>query len=69
MAEKKNGSWNMVQMYCPNCGTLNVGYKGKDGKHCFRCQQCAVVMIRSYKNRRQDLIEVTVPKGTDRLIG
>ncbi len=68
MVEKKKSSWTVVQMYCPNCGTLNVGYKDQNERYRFRCKRCEVVMVRSYKNRRQDLIEITVPKGADRLI-
>lgn len=67
MPEKEMGSWTAVQMYCPNCGTLNVGYKNQEGKYRVRCKRCTVVLLRSYKNRRQDVIEITLPKGTDRL--
>ena len=59
MPEKEMCSWTEVQMFCPNCGTLNVGYKDQEGKYRFRCKRCGVVMLRSYKNRRQDVIEVT----------
>ena len=67
MPEKKMSLWTAVQMYCPNCGTLNMGHKGQEGKDRFRCKRCTVVMLRSYKSRRQDVIEITLPKGTDRL--
>ena len=69
MPEKEMGSWTAVQMYCPNCGTLNVGYKDQEGKYRVRCKRCTVVLLRSYKNRRQDVIEVTLPKGSNRLTG
>lgn len=64
--EKKN-TWTVVQMYCPNCGTLNVGYKDQEGRNHFQCKKCTVVMVRSYKNRRHDIIELTIPQGLDRV--
>ena len=67
MAREKIVLWATVQMYCPNCGTLNVGYEDSNGKHRFQCKRCAVVMVRSYKNRRHDLIELTVPQEKGRL--
>ena len=47
MPKKEMGSWTAVQMYCPNCGTLNVGYKDQEGKYRFRCKRCTVVLLRS----------------------
>lgn len=41
MQEKEIGSWTAVQMYCPNCGTLNVGYQAQEGKYRFRCKRCS----------------------------
>ena len=67
MPKKEMGSWTAVQMYCPNCGTLNVGYKDQEGKYRFRCKRCTVVLLRSYKNRRQDVIEITLPSLTTML--
>ena len=67
MAKKEFNAWTAVQMYCPNCGTMSVGYKDEEGKCHFQCERCSVVMVRSYKNRRHDLIEITVPQGRERL--
>lgn len=69
MARKELNTWTAVQLYCPNCGALNTGYKDPDGKSRFQCKQCTVVMVRSRKNRRRDLIEVSVPQGCERLSG
>jgi len=69
MIQRELNTWTVVQMYCPSCGTLSTGYRDQNGSHRFQCQHCGVVMVRSYKSRRQDLIEVTLPKGTERLSG
>ena len=61
------GLWTSIPMYCPNCGELNDGYQKDDGKVRYECRRCALQMIRSYKNRRHDLIELTIPKGMGRL--
>ena len=65
--DRKENTWTAVQMYCPNCGTLSTGYQDESRKHRFQCKYCGVAMVRSYKNRRHDLIEVTLPKDADRL--
>ena len=69
MVQRELNTWTVVQMYCPNCGTLSTGYRDQNGSHRFQCQRCGVVMVRFYKSRRQDRIEVTLPKGTKRLSG
>ena len=69
MVQRELNTWTVVQIYFPNCGTLNIGYRDQNGKHRFQCKRCGVAMVRSYKSRRQDLIEVTLPKGTERLSG
>ena len=53
-------------MYCPNCGTLSIGYQ-REGLTEFECGRCLTMFVRSYKNRRQDLLLITIPKGTVRL--
>ncbi len=58
--------WTPLPMYCPNCGTLGHGYKNEEGKIKYECLHCRVVMVRSYKNRRQDTLEITLPKGVKR---
>ena len=67
---KKNyDEWTTVPMYCPNCGTLNNGYKNSEGKIKYECPQCGLVMVRTYKNRRHDLLDITIPEGMARLRG
>lgn len=69
MVQRELNTWTVVQMYCPNCGTLSIGYRDQNGKHRFQCKRCGVAMVRSHKSRRQDLIEVTIPRDADRLSG
>ncbi len=52
-----------IQIYCPNCGTLNVGQPLDNGEHLFRCENCRVMMVRSHRSRRHNTIELIVPKG------
>ena len=63
---KSTGAWVPRQMFCPNCGTLNTAYE-QDNLTKFECHHCTTVFVRSYKNRRQDLLLITIPKGTVRL--
>ena len=64
--EKKDSYWIPKQMYCPNCGTLSIGYQ-REGLTEFECGRCLTMFVRSYKNRRQDLLLITIPKGKVRL--
>lgn len=52
-----------VRIYCPNCGTLNIGQLLENGEHHFRCENCRVMMIRSHHSRRHNTIQLIVPKG------
>lgn len=67
MAQKTLGAQTIVKMHCPNCGVLSVGYRDTEGRCHFQCKKCSVVMVRTYKNRRHDMIEITVPQGRERL--
>ena len=64
--ERNDSYWIPKQMYCPNCGTLSVGYQREELTE-FECGRCLTMFVRSYKNRRQDLLLITMPKGTVRL--
>lgn len=52
-----------VQIYCPNCGTLNVGQLLDNGEHHFRCENCRVMIVRSHHSRRHNTIQLIEPKG------
>ena len=47
--EKKDSYWIPKQMYCPNCGTLSIGYQ-REGLTEFECSRCLTVFVRSYTN-------------------
>ena len=64
--KRKDSYWIPKQMYCPNCGTLSVGYQREELTE-FECGRCLTMFVRSYKNRRQDVLLITIPKGTVRL--
>lgn len=53
--ERNDSYWIPKQMYCPNCGTLSVGYQ-REGLTEFECGRCLTMFVRSYKNRRQDCV-------------
>ena len=67
--KKKYDEWTTVPMYCPNCGTINNGYSNSEGKIKYECPRCGLVMVRTYKNRRHDLLDITIPEGMARLRG
>ena len=67
MKNSNEERWTTVPMYCPNCGTLNGGYRNSEGKIKYECPKCRLVMVRTYKNRRHDLLEITIPDGMVRL--
>lgn len=54
---------SIIQIYCPNCGTLNIGQTLENGEHHFRCDNCRVMMVRSHHSRRHNTIELIVSKG------
>lgn len=54
--------WTRVPMYCPKCGTLNDGFQDEEGKLRYECKRCKVTMVRSYKNRRSEVLELKLPK-------
>lgn len=60
--ERNDSYWIPKQMYCPNCGTLSVGYQ-REGLTEFECGRCLTMFVRSYKNRRQDLLLIMIMYG------
>ncbi len=67
MEQTKTDAWVSVKMFCPHCGTMNVGYKDQNGRCRFQCSRCTAVMVCVRKNRRHDQIEITVPKESERM--
>lgn len=62
MAEKERTT---VQIYCPNCGMASIGQRLENGEQRFRCENCRVMLIRSYGSRRHSTIEMIAPRKQD----
>lgn len=47
-------------MYCPQCGTLNIGYEDENGKICYECKnpRCRLVFVRIPKSRRHESVDL-----------
>ena len=50
----------VVQLYCPNCGQLNSGYRNKNNIVLLRCRKCACCL--SSKKMKEEQVVVTVSK-------
>lgn len=50
-----------IQMYCPNCGKLIIGYKREDGAVLIECTKCKVVIFSKQRNAREIAIKMTAP--------
>lgn len=63
-------SWKPCPMFCPNCGSLNYGYKSEseDEKIKYECVKCKVKFVRVQKGRRHDTIDLFSPHGQEVLI-
>jgi ribosomal protein S27AE len=42
-----------VQMFCPNCGKLVIGYKSEDGAVRISCHRCKVVLYSKQRSKRE----------------
>lgn len=56
--------WTPFSWYCPNCGILVTGYKNAQGTVKLECKHCHAVMVRTFKSRRKDTIDLYAPAGT-----
>ena len=63
----KHDEWVPFSWHCPNCGALVTGYKNEKGTIKLECERCRVVMVRSFKSRRCDRIDVYAPVGAGRI--
>jgi len=63
----KHEEWIPFTWHCPNCGAKVTGYKNEKGTIKVECRRCYVVMVRSFKGRRHDTIDLYAPKGEERL--
>lgn len=63
----KHDEWVPFSWHCPNCGALVTGYKNAQGTIKLECERCRVVMVRSFKGRRHDSIDLYAPVGAERV--
>ena len=59
--------WIPFSWHCSNCGNVVTGYKNQNGDIKVQCSKCHVVMIRKFKSKKHDTIDVSAPKGLERL--
>ena len=63
----KRDEWVAFTWHCPNCGAKVTGFKNEQGTIKLECGHCRVVMVRSFKSRRCDRIDVYAPAGAERV--
>ena len=56
--------WRPFSWHCPNCGSLVTGYKNADNEVKVECTKCHSVMIRKFKSRKHNAIDIYAPKQT-----
>lgn len=59
--------WVPFSWHCSNCGAIVAGYKNEKGTIKVECKKCGVVMVRSFKGRRHDTIDLFAPNGQERM--
>lgn len=65
---KNHEEWVPFSWHCPNCGAKVIGYKNEKGTIKVECTRCRVVMVRTFKGRRHDTIDIYAPKGEERVV-
>lgn len=58
---RDNDRWLQVQMFCPNCGNLVLGYRNTKGLVKKRCERCGVLLYSKRITRRRIDIQVNKP--------
>lgn len=59
--------WIPFSWYCVNCGKIVTGSRNGTGDIKVVCKRCRTEMVRTLKNRKQDIIKVYVPDGMERM--
>jgi len=57
----KTEEWIPFTWYCPNCGATVIGFKNQQGSIKLECQRCRIVMVKTFRGRRHELIEIYAP--------
>lgn len=60
--------WIPFSWHCSSCGNVVTGYKNQNGDIKVQCSRCHVVMVRKFRNKKHDTIDVYAPKGQERRI-
>ena len=50
--------WIPFSWHCSNCGHIVQGYKNPDGDIKVKCSRCHVIMIRRFRSKKRDTIEI-----------
>lgn len=58
--------WVPFSWYCSNCGAIVTGYKNQNNDIKVQCSRCQVVMVRRFKSRKHDTIDLFAPEGQER---
>lgn len=56
-------AWMPFQWHCPNCGHIVIGYKNTSGVVKVECKICHVAMVRKFKGKNHDTIDVYMPQS------
>ena len=62
-----NPDFTPVQWHCPNCGSLVMGVRNKEGLVKVECTTCSSVMVSRMMGRRHDRIDIYAPTGQTRV--
>lgn len=55
--------WMPVSLFCPHCGTVNMGYRNADERIRYECKHCGTVFVRSKLGRRHEAIDIYMQNG------
>ena len=58
--------WVPFSWHCSNCGAIVTGYKNQNNDIKVQCSRCQVVMVRRFKSRKHDTIDLFAPEGQER---
>lgn len=58
----EKGEWVPYSWHCPNCGTIVTGYRGSNGLISGECDRCSAVMVRHFRSKQRDRIDIYASK-------
>ena len=63
----RKDDWTAIRWYCCNCGTLVIGFQNSNGTIKAECNRCRACMVRKYKTKGHDIIDIFAPPGMYRI--